>query len=92
MNPQSQYKVPIYAHFPDRSPEEDCIVYVKKTKAGGVDGKDHTDKGGLIVKASYKPLPSDHYYTLEKRVIEVNKAKKEALAKLNPIDRLVLGV
>lgn len=87
MHPQSQYKVPIYAHFSDRSPEEDCIVYVKKTKAGGA------DKGGKIVEASFKNnLNVDTCTEIEKIVVELNKAKKVAKAKLDPIDKLVLGI
>lgn len=75
----------------------DRIVYVLVSTGGGVDGLDHTDKGGQDLEAffdieSAEKSPKYHYAKIEKRVVEFDDARKEAIAKLNPIDKLVLGV
>ncbi len=75
----------------------DKIVYVLITQPGGVDGRDHTDNGGTMMMASYdksqleksKALP---WCKIESMVVDVERAKKKALFKLNPIDRLMLGI
>lgn len=73
----------------------DRIIYKLVTKGGGIDGRDHADKGGKIIAASYnkadlqknKNLP---WCDIVPEVVEEEKAKREALAKLSPVDRLVL--
>lgn len=75
----------------------DRIVYVLVSTGGGVDGMDHTDKGGQDLEAffnieSARKSPKFHYARIDKRVVEVEEARKEAIAKLNPVDRLILGV
>lgn len=71
----------------------DRIAYVLITEPGGIDGRDHMDKGGKIMHATWEePKKKAPWCRLEKQVIEVEAAKKSALAKLDPIDRLVLGI
>jgi len=75
----------------------DRIVYVLISNAGGVDGLDHNDKGGREIEASFEEgaleksrnLP---WCSIEKRVVELNHAKKEAMDKLTATDKLVLGL
>jgi hypothetical protein len=75
----------------------DRIVYVLVTDAGGVDGCDNTDKGGLEVEASFdeKVLERSskfHWCHIEKRVIDTRYGKAQAMAKLSPTDKLMLGL
>jgi hypothetical protein len=73
----------------------DKIIYTLITKGGGVDGRDFMDKGGHVIAASYdrkdleknKNLP---WCDIVPQVVDTDKAKKVALAKLSPIDKLVL--
>lgn len=75
-------------------PKEDQIVYLRISKGGGVDGLDHTDKGGKVLQASFSQsdIKLDGWSSLEKRVVTMREARKEALDKLNPLDKLVLGL
>ena len=75
----------------------DRIAYVLVSKAGGADGRDSTAIGGKDVIAFFsedeaKKSPLFNSCTLEKRVVEMDKAHKEAVAKLSATDRLVLGI
>lgn len=74
----------------------DRILYEVVTKPGGIDGKDHTDKGGTVILATFdKQQATDKingWYTLTSRVINTDTAKAEALSKLTPADKLVLGL
>lgn len=73
----------------------DKIIYTLVTKGGGVDGRDHTDKGGDVIAASYdkatlqknKNLP---WCELKAEVVDIDAARKAALAKLSPVDKLIL--
>lgn len=75
----------------------DKIAYTLVTKGGGVDGRDHTDKGGVILAASFdkkqleknKNLP---WCDIKAEVLDEEKAMREALRKLSPVDKLVLGI
>lgn len=74
----------------------DLIVYQVISAAGGVDGMDRHELGGTLVTASFdkaavtKKYGVDERYIIEPKVIDLEVAKREAMAKLNPIDRLAL--
>lgn len=74
----------------------DRIVYQVISQPGGVDGLDHGDKGGLLVNASfdkqtmYGKYGKDCRFRIEATVIDMEKAKAHAMAKLDVIDRLAL--
>lgn len=74
----------------------DLIVYQVITKPGGVDGLDHTDKGGTVVNASFdKAAMTEKYgrdcrYRIEPTVIDLGQTKEAALAKLTRIEKLAL--
>jgi hypothetical protein len=74
----------------------DKIVYLVVTKSGGIDGRDSSDPGGQIRYASFDKgrakINVDAWSTLESRIIDVAEATETALAKLDPIDRLILGI
>jgi len=79
------------------STSEDRIVYTVRTAPGGVDGRDHTDKGGTLVAASYyksdvAKYENDTRYRVKPIVLNLANARAKALAKLDPIDRLVLEI
>lgn len=77
--------------------DNDVIVYTLLSKGGGVDGRDHTDKAGKLMDAAY------YRQTLEKSgnrawgdivptVVNLKEARRKALDKLDPIDKLILGL
>lgn len=75
----------------------DIIVYTLVTNPGGVDGLDFMNKGGTISAVAYdrKALenhPNKPWCEIIPIVIDKNKAKTSALAKLDKIDRLILGI
>jgi len=73
-------------------PASDKIVYVKVSKAGGIDGRDTSDKGGTVLAASYieSYLQADAWSYIEGRVVDIETTKKIAKIKLTPIERLAL--
>lgn len=77
---------------------EDRIVYIVTTAPGGQDGRDHTDKGGKLMLATYERTDAEKFtgkdcrYTLTPTVVDVVAARKAALAKLDLLDKLVLGL
>lgn len=75
----------------------DRIGYILVSEAGGVDGLDNNDKGCKEIAAFYteqEALNSKKYphATLEKRVLEIEKIREEALKKLTPTEILVLNI
>lgn len=74
----------------------DVILYQVVTTGGGVDGLDHKDKGGEVAHVGFEKQPltlkygNDARYSIVPSVIDLEVAKREALAKLNKVDRLVL--
>lgn len=73
----------------------DKIVYMLVTKGGGIDGRDHTDKGGEIIAASFSTAKLQknknlHWCNIVPVVIDDEKGKKQAMAKLSPVDKLFL--
>lgn len=75
-------------------PAGDQILYVIMSKGGGMDGRDHTDlpavKQASFQKENLNGL--DNWSELEIRAVNVEKLKIAALKKLDPIDKLVLGL
>ncbi len=73
----------------------DRIVYLLVTNPGGIDGMDASDKGGRIVDASFEKSDIESalngWYRLQTCVVDEDASKREALKKLSPVDRLVLG-
>mgnify|MGYP003582407657 CR=1 FL=1 len=75
----------------------DRIAYLLITQPGGVDGLDRDDKGGVIVAASFskerieRRKGLDCRYRIEPRVVNEDD-KRKALAKLDKLDRLLLGI
>jgi hypothetical protein len=76
---------------------QDRILYIVVTEGGGQDGRDHTDKGGKVMLATFdldeakKRVGSDSRFKIEKRIVNEDDVKK-ALAKLDPIDLLLVKV
>jgi hypothetical protein len=76
---------------------KEIIVYTLVSKGGGVDGMDRTDKPGKLMSAAYDRE------TLEKSgnkpwgdivpiVVDTEAARVKALVKLDPVDKLILGL
>lgn len=80
----------------DKRPSGDQIVYSVVSKGGGVDGMDRSDKGGVVKsisldkKAMLKELSPWH--ELQSQIVDFDAAHVEALKKLTPLDKLVLGL
>lgn len=73
----------------------DCIVYQLITNPGGVDGLDHTVKGGKVIRAHFSRAsaeddPSAPWCKVEPVMIDPCKVLKTATEKLTPIELLVI--
>ncbi|MBI6727452.1 hypothetical protein YA0089_27935 [Pseudomonas viridiflava] len=73
------------------------IVYTLISQGGGVDGRDHTAKGGDLVgayldEAQAKNAKNAPWCKMVPEAVDMAQAKLAALAKLNPLDRLALGL
>lgn len=72
----------------------DMIVYTVITEPGGVDGKDPTDKGGLMVRATFDKEQAQQHVGNDSRlkvvpvVVDPEEVLTDILAKLTPIERL----
>lgn len=80
-----------------REKQGDKIVYLLISNGGGIDGMDRNDKGGDIVAASFDFDDIDKHANkpwghLVKRVVNIEDARKDALKKLTPVDKLVLDL
>lgn len=73
--------------------EVDTIVYCAVSRPGGVDGLDHTSKGGKVVRASFEEskLKLDGWTELDKRVVVPAEVARKALERLCPIERLAFA-
>lgn len=76
---------------------EEKIVYKLISKGGGVDGRDHTDKGGRLVRAFLSRHEAETcslapWCEIVPEIVNLSAARAAALSKLNAIDRLVLGL
>lgn len=73
----------------------ECIVYQLITNPGGVDGVDHTAKGGSLLRAHFSRAsalgdPSAPWCKIEPVMIDPDKVLKTATDKLSPIELLVI--
>ena len=79
-------------------PDQDRIVYSVVTVGGGEDGRDASDKGGHVVFATFdktaaeKRKGSDSRLKTVMEAVDLTAVKKAAMAKLTPLDCLVLGL
>lgn len=75
----------------------EVIVYLVNHKPGGCDGLDVSDKGGLTAGFWDRPgaegfVKKDTRFEIVPTVIDVDAAQHKAVAKLDALDRLVLGI
>jgi hypothetical protein len=73
----------------------DTIVYTTVSNGGGVDGMDHTDKGGRVMGAyldKKKAInnPNAPWNTVVPIVVDIEELAKTSLAKLDPVVRLAI--
>lgn len=73
------------------------IVYQLIAKGGGVDGRDHMDKGGnvlacFLTRVEAETAPQAKWCDVVPVVIDMDLAMLEAQAKLSPLDLLALGL
>ncbi len=72
----------------------DVIVYTLVTNAGGVDGRDHTDKGGVITLATLEKKEAEKkkngWNTLVPTVVDLDELGKKVLKSLPPVERLAV--
>ena len=73
----------------------ECIVYQLVTNPGGVDGLDHTAKGGKVIRAHFSKTgaeddPCAPWCKIEPVMIDPRKVLKTATEKLTPIELLVI--
>lgn len=72
----------------------DMIVYTVVTEPGGVDGKDPTDKGGVMVRATFDKEQAQQHVGNDSRmkvmpiVIDTEVVLTDMLSKLNMVERL----
>ena len=74
----------------------DKIVYTLLTQGGGIDGRDHADKGGKVTAAFFDRDSAEKYGNrpwcdIVPIVVDEAKARREAMGKLNAVDKLILG-
>lgn len=82
-----------------KTPQSDKIIYQVISKGGGMDGMDHTDKGGQVQFASFEREEAENKITpwTELKLIamsgkEITELRKKVLAKLDGTEKLVIGV
>lgn len=73
----------------------DTIVYVTYSTGGGVDGLDHTDKGGNMTGAYLDKRDTEKhmikaYNVVKAEVHDLDEVRKSVLRKLSPLERLAL--
>jgi hypothetical protein len=73
----------------------DTILYTVVTAAGGVDGMDQSNKGGVVTLASFdleeakKKVGQDTRLSVAKQIVN-QKDVNAALAKLSPVERFLI--
>ena len=73
----------------------DTIVYTTVSKGGGIDGMDHTDKGGNVTgayldKQKATKNPNAPWNTVVPIVVDLGELARTTLAKLDPVARLAV--
>lgn len=73
----------------------DTIVYTTVSNGGGVDGRDHTDKGGNVTGAYLDKQqaiknPNSPWNTVVPIVVDLQETAKKVLERLSPVDRLAV--
>lgn len=75
----------------------DEIVYIVYSKPGGIDGMDHTDKGGTIVRATTDKDAATRFvgkchgwYEIKPEVHDLEAVAKATMAKLTKLELLAL--
>jgi hypothetical protein len=73
------------------------VVFLVHSAGGGVDGRDPSDKPRLVwatydQEAAQKCCEKWNVKEPKVEAVDVNEAKRKALAKLSELDRLVLGL
>lgn len=73
----------------------DTIVYTTVSNGGGIDGMDHTDKGGNVTgayldKQKATKNPNAPWNTVVPIVVDLEELAKKTLAKLDPVARLAV--
>lgn len=72
----------------------DTIVYTTVSNGGGVDGMDHTDKGGNITNAFLDKNKAQEYNKGYNKVVpivvDLHETAKKVLSSLSPVDRLAI--
>lgn len=73
----------------------DTIVYTTVAKGGGIDGMDHTDKGGDVTgayldKETATKNPNAPWNTVVPIVADLDVLAKATLRKLDPVARLAI--
>ena len=68
----------------------DSIMYLVKSKGGGMDGLDHTDKGGLILFAStnrgHAASKVGPWSKMEPVVVDLTQIARKVIAGLDPLE------
>lgn len=74
-----------------RDRDEEVILYMAVARPGGVDGMDHTDKGGQILRAGLteKDARIDGWTRLETDVVNPSKVARDVISWMTGIERLV---
>ncbi len=76
----------------------DTIVYTVVSRGGGMDGMDHTDKGGKVMWAGLdkEKVPVhylvDGWYKTEATVVDLKNHAYDVVRGLSPVDRLALAL
>lgn len=72
------------------------IIYTLVTNGGGVDGLDHTDKGGKVVgvfgfESVAKASPRAPWCSVVPMMVDLDLVAKRAWEKLDPIERYAIS-
>lgn len=73
----------------------DTIVYTTISKGGGIDGMDHTDKGGRVTgayldKGKATKNPNAPWNNVVAVVVDLEEVAKDAIKAMDPVTRLAI--
>ena len=69
------------------------VVYLRVSKPGGQDGGDFSDKGGIVTGAFVDETDAQcPWSTVRPEAVDLDSVRKDAIAKLSPLERLALGL